>query len=440
MAVAERKKEGAIRLRILFPEQLEVKASRAKRKILRAGRRFGKTVFASDVTVEAFVDGKHPVYATPTTDQLEAWWYEVTYALKEPIEASRLIKNESAHTITKPGTQNRLKGKTAWNADTLRGDYSDLLILDEYHLMNEDAWGVVGAPMLLDNDGDALFIYTPPSLHTKSVTKARDPLHAAKLYAKHKDDKPDANGRLRWECFHYTSKSNPHLSEIALAEIVGDMSQASYRQEILAEDDLESAWKGLIYKTFDRVVCVIPRFPIPDSWFVYSGHDFGGGNPAALFTAQNPETGLFYHFHEYVPGAGKSIADHVKAFDDIAGSHRVLASIGGNLTSEDEIRQGYRKYGWNIIAPTDRLVKMQIDKVIRQHELDKIYVFEDLYNYLYEKDNFSWKLNDENEPTNEIDDEAKYHIMSCERYEQNYFTPELVEGAGGDKPNRRSFY
>lgn len=438
MAVATKtnlRNEYSIRLNILFDEQQEIKDSRAKRKIIRAGRRFGKTVYASDVTVEAFLDSMHPVYATPTKDQLDAWWFEVTYALKEPIDAKVLIKNEVDHTITRPGSRNRIKGKTAWNADTLRGDFANPLILDEYQLMNEDAWGVVGAPMLLDNDGDAIFIYTPPSLHTKSVTKARDPLHAAKLYAKHKDD---TDGR--WQCFHYTSKSNPHLSEVALQEIVGDMSQAAYRQEILAEDDLESAWKGLIYKAFNRVLCVQPRFPIPDNWLIYSGHDFGGGNPAALFTAVEPATGNYYHFHEYLPGAGKSVKQHVDAFREITAGYRVVASIGGNQTSEDEIRHAYGAYGWNIQAPTDRYVLPQIDKVVRQHELNKIIVFEDMYNYLYEKDNFSWKLNNENEPTKEIDDEAKYHLMACERYEQNYFTPELVEGSGGDKPNQRSTY
>ena len=426
--------EYNVRLNILHDDQQVIKDSRAKRKIVRAGRRFGKTVYASDETVDAFLDGKHPVYATPTVDQLEAWWYEVTYALKDPIKAGVLVKNETNHTITRPGSQNRIKGKTAWNADTLRGDFADLLVLDEYQLMNEDAWGVVGAPMLLDNDGDAIFIYTPPSLHTKSVTKARDPLHAAKLYAKHKDD---TDGR--WQCFHYSSKSNPYLSEIALAEIVGDMSQVSYRQEILAEDDLEAAWKGLIYKTFNSSVCVIPRFPIPESWFIYSGHDFGGGNPAALFTAQDPSTGFFYHFHEYLPGGGRSTSQHVEAFKEITAGYNVIKRIGGNWNTEDEIRQGYSAHGWQIQAPKHRYVKPRIDAVIGLHWLNKIFVFEDMYNYLYEKANFSWKLDDENQPTGDIADEAKYHLMSCEQYEMSDFTPETVEGVG-DKPNQRSTY
>ena len=64
----------------------------------------------------------------------------------------------------------------------LRGDFADLLILDEWQLMNESAWEDVGAPMLLDNNGDAIFIYAPPSLKFRSVTKARDPLYAAKMF------------------------------------------------------------------------------------------------------------------------------------------------------------------------------------------------------------------------------------------------------------------
>ena len=104
--------------------------------------------------------------------------------------------------IERPGSDQRIRAKTAWNADTLRGDYADLLILDEWQLMNEEAWEVVGAPMLLDNNGDAVFIYTPPSLHSRSTSKARDPRHAAKLF-----QRAQADTTGRWEVFHFTSQS-----------------------------------------------------------------------------------------------------------------------------------------------------------------------------------------------------------------------------------------
>ena len=211
--------------------QNQIRQSKAKRKIIRAGRRGGKTIIAATICIDKFLQGLRPLYATPTTEQLETFWFEIKKALAEPIGAGIYKKNETEHTIEKVGTKNRIKGKTAWNSDMLRGDYSDYLVLDEFQLMNEDTWEVVGAPMLLDNDGDALFIYTPPSLRSRSVSKARDPLHAAKMFKKAEEDKTG-----RWAAFHFTSFDNPYISHGALKEITQDMTKLAYQQEILAED------------------------------------------------------------------------------------------------------------------------------------------------------------------------------------------------------------
>ena len=205
--------------------------SPAKRKVIRAGRRGGKTVGISIYAVEKFLEGHRVLYAAPTLDQVATFWRHVKEALREPIDAGYLRKNETEHLIEREHTEQRIRAKTAFNADTLRGDYADVLILDEWQLMNEDAWGTVGAPMLLDNNGDAVFIYTPPSLHSRSMSKARDPQHAAKLFKRAKDDTTG-----RWATFHFRSMDNPYISTDALDEIAGDMTALAYRMEILAED------------------------------------------------------------------------------------------------------------------------------------------------------------------------------------------------------------
>lgn len=220
-------------------QQARFIASTAKRKIVRAGRRGGKTVGVSIYAVERFLAGRRVLYAAPTSEQIDRFWTTVTRALDAPIRAKVLYKNETEHVIELPGTEQRIRAKTAWNADSLRGDYADDLILDEWQLMDEDAWGLVGAPMMLDNNGDAVFIYTPPSLHSRSVSKARDPQHAAQLFKKAKGEQEQAvkDGETpRWEAFHFTSRDNPHLSSDALNEIAGDMTALAYRMEILAED------------------------------------------------------------------------------------------------------------------------------------------------------------------------------------------------------------
>jgi hypothetical protein len=251
LTLVENSVDCEVVLPILHPKQKLFNLSKAKRRIERAGRRSGKTVGAAELAVRAFTKNRRVLYATPTSDQIQRFWTEVTRALEQPILAGVYRKNETEHSISRPDTEARIRAKTAWNADTLRGDYADLLILDEWQLMNESAWEEVGAPMLIDNDGDAVFIYTPPSLHarkTGAITKARDPRHAAKMFKRAKEDKSG-----RWFAMHFTSNDNPYLSKQGLLEVTADMTALSYRQEILAEDIDEvpgALWtRALIEKT-----------------------------------------------------------------------------------------------------------------------------------------------------------------------------------------------
>jgi hypothetical protein len=241
-APAREKIDITVNLKRPHPRQQIFIDSPAKRKIIRAGRRGGKTTGIAIYCVLKFLQGRRILYAAPTADQLKRFWFEVTKALAQAVEHDVLYKNETDHIIERRGTENRIRAKTAWNAATLRGDYADELIYDEWQLMDEDAWGDVGAPMLMDNNGNATFIYTPPSLHSKEVSKARDLRHAAKMYEAAKLEMKLAAEQervSRWLAVHFTSHDNPHLSEEGKAEVMQDMTTASIRREILAEDDQE---------------------------------------------------------------------------------------------------------------------------------------------------------------------------------------------------------
>lgn len=230
-----------LRIRTPGPQQEAFLTSAAKRKVIRAGRRGGKTVGVAILALRALKDGRRVLYATPTQEQVDRFWTECKNACAAAIDAGYLAKNETRHLIEVPQSEARIRAKTAWDADTLRGDYADLLILDEFQLMHEDTWALVGAPMLLDNDGDAVFIYTPPSRRSLERSRARDPRHAAKLYKR-----ADADTSGRWETFHFASHANPFISEAALEEITGDMTDLAYRQEILASDEEDvpgALWK-----------------------------------------------------------------------------------------------------------------------------------------------------------------------------------------------------
>jgi len=109
-----------INLPLPHSEQARFLSSTAKRKVIRAGRRGGKTIGMAIYAVEKFLQGKRVLYTTPTSEQIDRFWTEICKALQEPIDVGVYTKNETKHIIELPNTEQRIRAKTAWNADTLR--------------------------------------------------------------------------------------------------------------------------------------------------------------------------------------------------------------------------------------------------------------------------------------------------------------------------------
>lgn len=216
----------------LHPKQSEIRSSPARRKVICAGRRAGKTTLAACVAVEKMLQGHRVLYATPTQEQADAFWELVKGYVLPLTSSGHMYKNENEHILELEGA--RIRAKTAWDADSLRGDYADLLIMDEAAMMKADAWDKVGAPMLLDNDGEAWFISTPMTRN-----------HFYQKYIRAKND-----GK-RWKAWHFTSHDNPYLSKDALNEIAGDQTERGYKQEILAEF-LEN--EGAVFRNLESVM------------------------------------------------------------------------------------------------------------------------------------------------------------------------------------------
>lgn len=184
--------------------------------------------------------------------------------------------------------------------------------------------------------------------------------------------------------------------------------------------------EGEIYSAFNEQACVVDRFPIPKEWMIYVGHDFGASNPAALFYAIDPATGIKWLWYEYLPGPGRSAHEHVEEWKRITAGYNVLCRMGGSH-QEEETRQLYNAHGWHIQEPNDvNKVETQILRVIGEHQRNRIKVFRDMVHYLDEKRSFSRKLGDDGKPTDKIDNEASFHLMASERYIISYFTPETV--------------
>jgi len=253
----------SVRLPRLFPKQIEIRDDPALRKVLVCGRQFGKTILASCAAVDAALQGRRVLYAAPTATQTNQFWDYCKTWLDMPIEAKIIHKNETDRVLQFPPTAAALAGRircqTAWNADTLRGGHEDLLILDEFAFMDEEAWGKVGAPMLLRTNGAAWFISTP---------KRRN--HFFRFYQRAMRD------GTRWKAWHCTSLENPHLSAEALEEITRDMTNDDYRQEILAEF-LEDS--GSVFHNIENCLKAAPSTPEEHPGHtIVAGIDWGRSN------------------------------------------------------------------------------------------------------------------------------------------------------------------
>ena len=425
----------------VHPQQKAFVDSTAKHIIVRAGRRGGKTTMSATRAVMRFLDGHRQLYAAPTADQMETFWFEVKRALQEPIDAKVFYVNETEHVIEVPRTKQRIRAKTAWNADTLRGDYADDLYLEEWQLMNEDTWGEVGAPMIADNNGTVTFIYTPRSLLSAGVSKAKDPLHAAKMYKRAEEEEGAAlrEGRASdWATFHFTSWDNPFISRQGLQYLTKYMTKEAYRREILAEDD-EAENALLVYSMFDERTQLIDPMPLPKEWPRYVGHDFGQSHPAALFVASDP-TGNLYIYDEYLPGPGRSVYQHTEEFKRRTEGLHVMKRIGGNQTTEDEIRQGYSAHGWHIVAPKWAKPAKQIEVVQGLMERNRVFVFKTCQAFLDEIRNCLWEVDKDSVRLDKVRNEHNYHLLSATRYLLSDFTPETVAGYGTKGVGRREAY
>jgi hypothetical protein len=74
-----------------------------------------------------------------------------------------------------------------------------------------------------------------------------------------------------------------------------------------------------------------------------------------------------------------------------------------------------------------REVEAGINRVYGWHQQNRLFVFDDLRGYLDEKLSYSRKLDDNYQPTMEIDNKSRYHLMDAERYMLSDFAPEVVQ-------------
>lgn len=260
-------------LTILSPAQDEIVADLHRFRVLRAGRRFGKTVLMCwEMTGCAVAKADRIIaYFAPTFDQAR----DIAWAtLLRTTEGLRVKVNESRLEMTvrtQDGGLSLIQLKGWESVERSRGKRHDYVLLDEVSSYKDFwvNWEEVLRPTLLDTKGQALFASTPKGFN-----------HFYDLSNKENED-PE------FKSFHFTSYDNPFIENLAdeLEKVRISTTEDRFAQEHLADF---RKMEGLVYKEFDRGVHVVDddfiRYEFGDVVERIAGIDFGYTNPAAVLT------------------------------------------------------------------------------------------------------------------------------------------------------------
>ncbi len=198
------------------PGQQKVLDSKARFKVISAGRRFGKSLISQVISIIGIINAKHIAYVTPTYALSKIFFQDILKLI--PVKLIKSAnKTDLVITLITGGSLSFLTGE---RLDNFRGRKFHTVIIDEASYIPdlESAWLNSIRPTLTDYKGNALFISTP---------RGKNYFYA--LYNK------GLNKEDGYESFHFTTYDNPHISadEIDLARL--ELPDAAFKQEYLAE-------------------------------------------------------------------------------------------------------------------------------------------------------------------------------------------------------------
>jgi len=202
----------------LHPAQLEIFNSKARFKVVSAGRRFGKSRLAAWILIIKALQSeeKDVFYIGPTFQQAKDIMWGM---LKELLIGTDLIEQTHENTATMTlvnGRKISLKGSD--RPDTLRGVGLAYVVLDEYASMKVEVWEQIIRPTLADVKGGALFIGTPAGKN-----------HFYDIWLE-----ADKKENTDWEAFQYNSTDNPLIDPEEIKVARDTMSTQAFRQEFEA--------------------------------------------------------------------------------------------------------------------------------------------------------------------------------------------------------------
>jgi len=233
-----------------------------------AHRRMGKTVSAINHLIKAAIECDKPnprfAYIAPTYSQAKrvAWDYLLEYT--RPLGATA---NIAELRVDFWGRRISLYGSD--NADSLRGQYFDGVVLDEIGDQNPKIWNEIVRPALADRLGWASFIGTP-----KGNNHFRDLADRAK----------ETDG---WAYLEFKASDTGILPQSELKAAQLEMGEDKYNQEFECSFNaaVEGSYYGKLINDLEKLGH-ISDFPRDDLCRSFAAWDLGMGDSTTIWVAQ----------------------------------------------------------------------------------------------------------------------------------------------------------
>lgn len=198
----------------LHPAQEAIVASKARFKIVAAGRRFGKTMLAAILVI---------IKGLSEPDQ-NIWWVAPSHqqarialrVLLKYLPAEYRDLNKTLGEITLPNGS-RISIKSGDRYDNLRGEGLDLVVIDEAAFIDEQAWTKAIRPALSDRLGNAILISTYDGENW--------------FYQLHRFVRENPNDQ--WETWEFKTADNPYIDPAEIEEAKRSLPHDVFMQEFM---------------------------------------------------------------------------------------------------------------------------------------------------------------------------------------------------------------
>lgn len=154
---------GAIGLSLprLRPDQWAIVQDPARIKVCAMGRRYGKSTMVGCTLTAAAASGNRCAIGAPNYRNTRPLWRWAENAVRPLVKSGLAVVNRSERTIEFPSVGGFLGVYSLDNPDSMRGEWFDLVAIDEAARVSEEAWTDVIQPCLADYAGQAFLISTP---------------------------------------------------------------------------------------------------------------------------------------------------------------------------------------------------------------------------------------------------------------------------------------